>query len=130
MNYLLHSKMYLLSSYDLKYVIKHEVYSILNSKSTAFNCCHLGGMFFFSSSSIHQLSPHRVNNGSHLMVKPCILLPLPVRSWFLHFLYHVALVWVNILSHSHTVTGACTFGMGGLRLNMLKQGTEWRLSMY
>ena len=68
-----------------------------------FYCQHIG--CFFSFSSIHQLSRHRVNKGNHLMVEPGILLPLPAWFWFLHFLYKVVLhlysgtlVRVNILS--------------------------------
>ena len=70
----MHSKIDLLATLTLKYVIEHAVYSTLKSKSTPFYCHHLG---LFAFSSIHQLSPRRVNKGSHLMVGPGILRPLP-----------------------------------------------------
>ena len=70
--------MYLPATFKLKYLIKCAVYSTLKWKSTTFYCHHTGGgFFFFAFSSIHQLSPDRVNKGSHLMVEPGILLPLP-----------------------------------------------------
>ena len=68
----------------------------------AFYCHYLVGFFVVAFSSIHQLSPHKVNKGGHLMLEPGILLPLPVWSWLLHFLYRVDVhpysVRVNILS--------------------------------
>ena len=51
-------------------------------------CHHIG---FLHSLSFHQLSPHKLNNGSHLMLERGILLSVLYRSWFLHFLYKVSL---------------------------------------
>ena len=45
---LLHSKIYLPTHYELKYVIKHDIYSTLNSKLAAFYHHHLGGFFLHS----------------------------------------------------------------------------------
>ena len=61
----------------LKYVIEYAVYSTLKSKLTSFYYRQLGWVIFFAFSSIHQLSSHRVNKGSYLMMEPGILLPLP-----------------------------------------------------
>ena len=69
----MHSKIYLPATFKLKYAIKYAHYSTLKSKSMAFYHCHHGLTAF---SSIHQLCPHRVSKGSHLMVEPGILLPL------------------------------------------------------
>ena len=79
--------MYLPAGHKLKYVIKYAVYSTLKMKSTSFYHCHLVP---FAFSQIHQEAYHRVNKGSHLMMGPGILLPLPVSIWFLHFLYRRA----------------------------------------
>ena len=70
----MHRKIYLPATVKLNGVRKYAVYSTLKSKSTLFYRCHLG---CFAFASIHQLSSHRVNKASHLMVEPGILLPFP-----------------------------------------------------
>ena len=80
--------MYLPAASQLKTILGPVDYSTLKLKWPAFYRCHL--VFCFAFSQIHQLSPHRVNKDSNLMVEPGILLPLPCQSWFLHFLYKVA----------------------------------------
>ena len=65
--------MYLPTALKLKYAIQYAVYSTLKLKLTSFYCRHFG---YFALSSIHQLSSHSVNKGSHLMMEPGILLPV------------------------------------------------------
>ena len=72
----------------LKHVIKYAVSLTLKSKSTSFVAAILDFVLHYLPSINY---PHRVTKGSHLMVEPAILLPLSVRSWFLHLLYKIAL---------------------------------------
>ena len=59
----MHDKIYVPTTFKLKYVLKkYAVYSTLKSKSMALYRRHLGPLAF---SSIHQLSSHRGNKGSH-----------------------------------------------------------------
>ena len=67
----MHSTKHLTATHKLKYTIKHAVYSILKSKSTALYCHHLG---FVHSLPFHQLSSDWVNKGNNLMVEPGVLL--------------------------------------------------------
>ena len=69
--YFSHSKIYLPAAPKLKYAIKYAVYSTLKSKSPLFYRCHLGR---FAFSLVNQLSSHRGNKASHLMVEPDFLL--------------------------------------------------------
>ena len=72
----------------------------LNKNRQGFIATILSGFFAFSS--IHQLSPHRVNKGSQLLVEPVSTSCLHTEACFppfyigLHFTRNVA--WMNLLS--------------------------------
>ena len=65
--------------------------SLFNFKFEIDDISSLTYSVFVAFSSIHKLSPHRVNKDSHLIMELRILFSLTVWSWFLHFLYKVAL---------------------------------------
>ena len=73
---------------------------------------------FLHSLPFHQLSVHNLNKGSHLMLEPGILLPLPERKCFLQFVYRVALhlyskYGVNLLSRTARVTKCVHIAVAG-----------------
>ena len=68
----------ILHTYVLVYTLVCVSTQLCGNSHRAFHRRHIGLVWcYFAFSFIHQLSPHTVKKGNHLMVEPAVLLPLP-----------------------------------------------------
>ena len=68
--------------YSLQYIftcylaVTYKTFNLIDFKSEIDGIFVTAILPFFHSLPVYQLSPHKLNNGSHSMVEPVILLPV------------------------------------------------------